>query len=234
MEEQLQAKQLPYNKTHGFADGQLLVTSAVVAVAAGSNLFVGAGFKFVVDGEPLLELRRDAQGRLTLTVALRDAEDNLLMSMVDNEWVTGDPLPWDLEFHYNLVRLRRAERRVALEIDARSTPVTISGDLWRKGQQLGVSGRELRFNGVARGLAFIGIGFVGMSLTVDTQARTFHMKPAGGVRGCLLPAIRDQQQWLQLATEEFEKQCREAPLSGDEPCPCGNGLKFKECHQVAA
>jgi hypothetical protein len=91
MEAQRQAKENPHNKIKGYVDGQLNTDCKVIAVRTGNNLFVGAGFKFVVDDEQLLELRRD--GRLLLTVSLRDAEDRVLMNMVENEWVMGDPLP---------------------------------------------------------------------------------------------------------------------------------------------
>ncbi|HVN43678.1 MAG TPA: SEC-C metal-binding domain-containing protein [Steroidobacteraceae bacterium] len=231
MEDQLLAKQRPYNAVRGYANGQLWTPSKVIAVAAGTNLFVGAGFKFVVDDEQLLELRRDSAGRLLLTVSLRDADDRVLLSMVDNEWVTGDPLPWDFEYGYNVVKLRRAQRRVALEIDARATPVQITGELWRKGQQFGVSGPNLTFDGVSRMLAFRGIAFVGSSLTADTRTGTFGIRGYGGLQTCMVGLTFKPEQDLRLVTEAFEKLCREAPVDGDAQCPCGSGLKFKECHQ---
>jgi len=175
---------------------------------------------------------RDPVGRLLLSVSLLDAEDNLLLSIVDNEWVTGDPLPWDFEYAYNVVKLRRAERKIALEINARVTPVELKGELWRKGQQLGVSGSTLTFDGVSRMLAFRGIAFIGLSLTADTQQRTLQMRPYGGVHGAFLP-LKYSGDDLRMATEAFEKQCREAPVDGDGPCPCGSERKFKECHRAA-
>jgi hypothetical protein len=231
-ERQQQAKVEPFNKVRGYVNGQFVTDSKVVAVAMGSNLFVGAGFKFVVDGEPLLELRRDPAGRLLLSICLRDAEDNLLLSIVENDWITGEHFPWDLEYGFNIVRLRCAERKIALTVNARATTVDVRGELWRKRQQLSVSGSQLKFDGVRRNLAFMGIAFVGMSLTVDTQKGTLDTRPYGGVRGGLL-ALPYSADALRLAVEAFEDQCREAPVEGDAACPCGSERKFRECHQPA-
>jgi hypothetical protein len=148
VEAQREAKTSPFNRMRGFADGQLVSSSRIIAVEAGSNQFVGSGFKFVVDEEPLLSLRTDEAGRLLLSVNLYGPDDELLLVISDNEWISGDPLPWDIEYGYNVLTLRRAERRVSLDIDARSVPVAIAGEMWRKNQNFSLRHDSLKFNGV--------------------------------------------------------------------------------------
>ena len=94
IQNQHQAKANPFDIMHGFVNGQLLITSRVIAVEAGSNQFIGSGFKFVVDGEPLLRIRPDTEGRLLLSLNLYGPDDSLLMMISENEWIAGHPLAW--------------------------------------------------------------------------------------------------------------------------------------------
>lgn len=91
---------MPFNIKRGFADGQLVVNSRTIAIEVGSNLFIGDGFKLAVDHEALVQLDSDEQGCLLISVDLYDRNDLLLASIVRNEWITGDPLPWDFEFGF--------------------------------------------------------------------------------------------------------------------------------------
>jgi hypothetical protein len=79
VDDQRQAKAFPFNTARGFADGQLVSSSRIIAVEAGSNQFVGSGFKFAVDEETLLAIRTDVAGRLLLSMCLYDPDDNLLL-----------------------------------------------------------------------------------------------------------------------------------------------------------
>ena len=167
----------PFNIKRGFADGQLIVNSRTIAIEVGSNLFIGDGFKLVVDHEPLLQLESDEEGRLLISTDLYDRKDLLLASIVKNEWITGDPLPWDFEFGFRWIRIRRKQRDIALYIDARNQPVNLSGDFWRKGQNFSVNQNSLVFNGVIQDIGFVHIGFAGLMLLADTAKSKFSIVP---------------------------------------------------------
>jgi len=230
--EQRKAKTNPFNMVRGFADGQLVSSSRIIAVEAGSNQFVGSGFKFVVDGEPLLSLKTDIAGRLLLSVSLYDPDDGLLLLISDNEWISGDPLPWDIEYAYNVLTLRRAERRVSLEIDARSVPVTISGELWRKRQNFSLRRDSLKFNGVVKDVGFINLGLVAQSLVADTVNGKFSLMPDARLKVGMIVSWPDPAERLKKGIEAYNKLCREAKIGRNEPCPCGSGRKVKHCHQA--
>jgi hypothetical protein len=232
VEEQRRAKANPFNRARGFADGQLVSSSRVIAVEAGSNQFVGSGFKFVVDEEPLLSLRADVAGRLLLSVSLYDPDDGLLLLISDNEWISGDPLPWDIEYGYNMLTLRCAERRVSLEIDARSAPVTIGGELWRKRQNFSLRRDSLKFNGVIKDVGFMNLGLVAQSLVADTVNAKFSLVPDARLRAGMIVSWPDPRERLQKGIEAYDKLCRDAKIGRNEPCPCGSGRKAKHCHQA--
>jgi len=232
VEEQRKVKTNPFNRARGFADGQLVSSSRIIAVEAGSNQFIGAGFKFVVDGEPLLSLKTDIAGRLLLSVRLYDPDDGLLLLISDNEWISGDPLPWDIEFGYNVLTLRRAERKVSLEINARSAPVTIAGELWRKRQNFSLRRDSLKFNGVIKDSGLINLGLVGQSLVVDTVNATFSIVPDTRLKVGMIVSWPDPVERLQKGIEAYNKLCREVKIGMNELCPCGSGRKVKHCHQA--
>jgi hypothetical protein len=175
--EQRRWKERPLNIANGYVDGLLKITEPGVAVQVGTNYLVGPGFKFTVDGAPLLSLDRDSDGRLQLSLDLYDAADSLLLTIHNNEWITGDPMPWDVEFSHRKFVLRRKRGEVTLSINARRAPILLHGQLWRKGQLFEMNNRVLRFNGVVREVNVSEIGFVGSSFSADTTSGLFQIVP---------------------------------------------------------
>jgi len=175
--EQRTAKAGPVNIKAGYADGLLKITSMGVAVHVGSNDLVGRGFKFVVDGEPLLALDEDEAGRLLLSLDLYDKDDRLLLSIYENEWISGDPLPWDIEFGHRWLRLRRKRGEVNLDINAKQEPVVLSGTLRRRGQEFGMRPDMLTFNGVVQNAGVVELGLVGLQIEADTSTGTLRLGP---------------------------------------------------------
>ncbi len=175
--EQRRHKLHPFNIEHGFAEGQLKVGDRSVVVKAGGVLFVGQGVKIVVDGEALLQLDADDDGRLHVSLDLYDRDDACLLLIRQNEWITGDPLAWDIEFGSRWLKLRRKKRDVALFIDARAQPVQVKADVWRKGQNFSIRPDSLLFNGVVEDIGFEDLELDGMMLAVDTVRAKFSIVP---------------------------------------------------------
>lgn len=179
-QEQRDWKKLPFNIVNGYVDGLLKISEPGVAVEIGTNYFVGPGFKFIVDGAPLLALDRDSNSRLRLSLDLYDSTDSLLLQIHNNEWLTGDPMPWDIEFSHRRFVLRRKSGKITLTIDARQTPILLYGQLWRKGQLFEMKEDTLRFNGVVRNVRFHGLGLVGIYLSVDTTSDALQIASYAG------------------------------------------------------
>jgi len=96
--EQRYYKANPYNQIKDLAEGSLKILQSTLAMQLGSNPVVGDGIILKVDDFPLLELGLSDEKIVQVTVSLYDQSDTLLALIERNEWITGDPLPWDLEF----------------------------------------------------------------------------------------------------------------------------------------
>lgn len=229
--EQRKYKKEPFNIKRGYADGLLKINQPYAAIVAGSNLFVGERWMIRVDGEPLLSLAV-AEGRLQLDLALYDKEDALLALVEQNEWISGDPLPWDIEAGFQRLKIRRKLSDVALDIDARSLPLSVGGNLWRKKQNIKLSRSEVSVHGVVENASVRDLALVNLGLDIDTTTSHFGIVPGGTgfliSGGTLYEAMRNGVlKWLEIKHgKPFDGISRYAQ------CPCNSGKKFKWCHEA--
>lgn len=169
-------KENPYNLIEGFVEGQLKVNQKTPVVNVGTNQFIGDGNFLLVDGENLLSIEIN-EGMLELSMKLYDQEDNLVADIDHNEWISGNPLPWDLEARFQMLRIRRKLRDIELEIDARGYPIDVRADMWRNGQNFQLNPDNVRFNGVSKNIRFAHLGLVALRLEADTSKQTFSIAP---------------------------------------------------------
>jgi hypothetical protein len=203
--EQRCCKANPFNVQRGFANGQLIITSRLVAVELGGNQFVGAGFKLIVDDEPLLQLDAGDEGRLQVSADLYDRTDTRLVTIVDNEWVTGDPLPWDLQYRYRWICLRMKAKDVVLDIDAREPLVRVRGTFWRRGQCFSVTESAVMANGVVRNSGLVDLCLVGMLVRIDTRLRKLVIASDSALRPGMIVSWPDPAQRLKRGFSAYEQ-----------------------------
>lgn len=176
-EEQRRFKGSPFNIQRGYTEGQLKVNQSYCAISMGSNQFVGDSCFIQVDDHNLLAMELSADGRLLLSLQLYDSNDNLLAIIDRNEWISGDPLPWDIESSFQRLKIRRKAGNIALEINTHSMPITVRADLWRLKQNIRLSETEIAVNGtVVKGWRFIDICFVCMNLIINTKKMKFSIQ----------------------------------------------------------
>jgi len=207
-EEQRFYKLHPFNIERGYVEGKLKVNQKLPVVVVGTNQFVGEGDFILVDQESLLSLKVNS-GRLELSVQLYDSNDQLLAYIENNEWISEDPMPWDLESSFQQLKIRHKLRNIALEIDVRRFPIEIRADLWRKGQNFQLNPHQILFNGKVQNVGFINLCFVAMKLVADTSSKQFRLEPDPHFsRGVLVswPDLRERierglRTWEQLKEE---------------------------------
>jgi hypothetical protein len=147
-----------------------------MAVEAGSVQFVGPGMKIAVDETTLIRVD-DVEGQLALTLDVFDEEDDLLIAIDQNEWISGDPLPWDCEFGYRWLRMRQEHRDIALTLDARSSPVRLTGHLWRRRQRFDIGNAGILVNGVVQGAGISDLCLVALTLRINTAEPGLQIAP---------------------------------------------------------
>lgn len=227
--DQRKMKAAPFNIQRGFVEGMLMINSHVYALLAGTVDFIGAGFKLIVDDEPLLRLDSDIEGRLMVSVDLRDSKDQLLAAIYRNEWVAGDPMPWDIEFSHNRLTVRQRAGTISLTIEARGAFVNIGGRLQRAGQVFELGKELIRFNGVVQNCGFAHIGLAGACLVVDTKAGNLSMRAYPRIGSFLIISGSDRELRLSKGIVAYRRLVADAVLSRNDSCPCDSGLKVKKC-----
>lgn len=215
---QREAKVNPYNIVHGNAKGLLRVKQANSYVDLG-------GAKFLTDGGDLLKYKNETiiftsisdDQNLLISLKLYDESDNLLAEIIDNEWISYTPLPWDIEYKYQKLHIRSAPRQIAVSIDCRSEPIKIRGKIWRNKHLIEFRENEIEYNGAL----FMGGG------NVEGAYITF----GGG--GLALSPLRDS---ITITNSSVVTQPKQHPkyrlgkeIAGKTPCPCGSGKKYKRC-----
>jgi len=203
--EQRNAKRNPNNVRKGYANGLLRITDPAIAIHAATFDFVGPGFKLLVDDKPLLAIDRGENGRLSLSLDLYDREGNLLLAVVDNEWISGDPLPWDIEFGARRIKIRRHGGEVVLKLDARRSPATLYGDFWFAGQHFSLKENGLLFNGVVENVGIIELGLVAGRLHADTRTGKFRIEPDPDLGKTMIVSWPNRQQRLKKCFKALEK-----------------------------
>jgi hypothetical protein len=174
-EEQRFLKLHPHNIERGYAQGKLKISQKWPVVVIGTNQFVGDGNLVLVDEERLLSLQVDTSGRIELSVQLYDPNDQQLALIERNEWISGDPMPWDLESSFQWLRIRNESRHIALEINSRELPIEIRADLWRKGQNFQLGPSQIKFNGIIQGFQLMNLCLVGIRLVADTESKQLRL-----------------------------------------------------------
>lgn len=197
-EEQRFYKAHPYNIEKGFVEGKLKVNQKMAVVIIGTNEFVGDGDFLIVDDESLLSIEI-YEGKLELSMKLYDPNDNLVAEIERNEWISGDPLPWDIVPRYQWLRIRRKLRDIQLEIDAKKIPIKIRADMWRKGNNFQLRPNDLIFNGMSGRMRDIGFTNCRIEnvLKVDTLNNRFSVVPRVRKKRVKVGS----QEWEQLSCE---------------------------------
>jgi hypothetical protein len=178
--QQRSAKSDPHNISEGLVTGHLAVNQPYLAVVIGGVLMVGDGPLIAVDDEPVLVTRPGTENVLELSARLYDEGDRLIAEIEDNEWIAGDPLPWDMESDHQRLLLRSALYKVTLDVDARKEPVRLRGRLWRHGRAVNLRPSGVQIGAAEAGVSFADLGIVRAGLNVDTAGNTLQIKPLGG------------------------------------------------------
>jgi hypothetical protein len=175
-EEQWNYKKNRYNIENGFVQGQLKVNQTTPVVNIGNSQFIGTGDFLVVDGENLLSLQIN-EGKLEVSIKLYDQNDVLVADIQNNEWISGNPLPWDIEASFQLLKIRRKHRDFEFFLDARAEPIDIRADMYRKKQNFQLRSNEIFFNGVKTHITLSNFCYVALRLEADTTNDSFSIAP---------------------------------------------------------
>jgi hypothetical protein len=179
--EQRVYKSDPYNIRRGLAEGVLKVNQLGLIVQLGTTFMVNDSVILDIDDVPLLSLSLSDEGIVQLSASLYNQEGVLLAEIEHNEWIVGDPLPWDFEFATRRLTLREKRGRISLQIDARNFPTSIRGHFWYGGRRFVINRSGIWIDGERAGQAhgFANLGLVGMRISLSTANKGLSFGPDG-------------------------------------------------------
>ncbi len=201
--EQRQLKAKPHNIQRGLAKGLLAVRQDYCAANFGSVTVVGEGTFLRIDGENILGFHI-GDGNLELSLRLFSSEDELLLEIDRNEWISGDPLPWDIEADWQTLTLRERARQISLSLNAKAVPLELDANLWRAGKHV-----RLDKNGISINTAPIHqfgikeLALVGMVIEVDIGKLA--MKPSEESPECSFISWPNRRERLWRAKDAWRK-----------------------------
>lgn len=208
-EEQRSYRLHPFNIERGYVEGKLKINQKLPVVVIGTNQFVGEGDFILVNKESLLSLKVNS-ARLELSLKLYDPKDQLLAHIENNEWISGDPIPWDIESSFQWFKIRHKLKNIALEMDARRFPIEIRADLWRKSQNIQLDPQQILFNGVVQNVRFINLCLVAMRLVVDTSSKQFKLEPDPRFGRGVLVSWPDPHERIKKGLKSWEQLKKES------------------------
>jgi hypothetical protein len=176
LDEQLYFKANPLNVKNKAVNGILKINHRYPVITIGSVDVIGECSFFVVTNESLLSLNIENTGgydnsdRLTISLKLYDKDDHLLVDIQNNEWLSGNPKPWDIIAKWQYLKISRKLRDVSIEIDTRDDSIILKGELWRRGQHVRLGDGISIIDGIINESHIMDLCLVGTSVVIDTES----------------------------------------------------------------
>lgn len=159
--EQRAAKVSPFNIERGRAGGLLAVKQSYPAIDLGSVTVVNEGSIFEIDGEQMLGMEIQ-DGSLLVSLLLRSQSGEQLCLVDQNEWLSGDPMAWDIEADWQRLTIRERAESINLSLNVKSIPASLTGEFWGNGDRIKVTndriilGSRKNFSYILKDLALVG------------------------------------------------------------------------------
>lgn len=205
--EQRSLKSNPYNVKNGYTVGNLKINQKDCIIAFGEWEIAGDGGLFQVDEEVLLGLNISEDGFLELSLNLYDSDDNLLLSIIKNEWISGDVLLWDIESSFQKLKIRRNIGDIILSINTQTEPIEIRADLWRKKHSIKLTKKGIEARSLLKGKSgsVRNISFAGAKIVADTLKNSLVITKDPRFPNFSLHTDRDDIKRRQAAIQSWKK-----------------------------
>ncbi|NVK85677.1 MAG: hypothetical protein HWE21_15235 [Cytophagia bacterium] len=204
MQEQRDLKSNPINIINDRAEGHLKVNQDLLMITLGNNQFLTENAIITVDGNNLIQVKSNENGRLDLSLKLYNEQNDLILEIKDNEWVSGDFIPWDIESSFQILKIRNKKYDIALDINAKEIPLMINGKIWHNQHLIKLTSKGIFFNAKKSSGQISDICFVGSNLELDTNEGVFSICPHPVYNGhSMIPGTIERK--IKEGTEAFNR-----------------------------
>jgi len=148
----------------------------------GSTLVLNEGPVLAVNGERLISLDLGEKNNLELSVRLYDQDGTVALEIERNEWISGNPLPWDIEADWQKLKIRHRKRKIAIDLDATRNPMRICGDFWKDKLLVEIDSKGIK----SQNISVQGITLVGWAYNINPGSFRMGPPPGGPSDGMML------------------------------------------------
>jgi hypothetical protein len=177
--EQRAYKANPHNISLGLAHGKLEIKQDYCAADFGGLTILNEGPFLMIGNAEVLGMNV-GESNIELSIKLFGESDELLVEIEKNEWVSGDPLPWDIEADWQRLTIRERKRKINLALDATKIPMRVRGEFWNKGHKISVTDSGLKFDGETIHMELANLAVVGGWWYVDGENLAYFSSTHGG------------------------------------------------------
>jgi hypothetical protein len=175
--EQREFKSTPHNIKLGRALGELEVKQSYCAADLSTITVVGEGPFIRINGNDILSLYMGPKN-LELSLKVYSEANDLLVEIDRNEWVSGDPMPWDIEADWQKLVLREKARKISISLDAKKIPLQLTGEFWHSNKKVTINKDGILVHGRAT-IGLANLALVGGGVDVDIER--VRVSPSDGV-----------------------------------------------------
>lgn len=158
----------PKNIREGRVRGNLAMQQTYCAVKIGTIILVNEGPFLRINGEDLLSCHL-VEGQLEISLKLYSERGDLLLEIARNEWVSGDPMPWDFEGGYRLLTLRQRAGKISLNLDVRAIPAELRAEFWHQGKYIKCDPNQINLGSQPAKVSLQNFAFVGGPISIDAE-----------------------------------------------------------------
>ena len=148
---QQKLKANPYNKDNTNPSGKIIIAQSFCAIDTGSIFLIGDGPVVRSKNVNYIEVYCNEDDMLEISLQLFNENNENVIKVVRNEWVTGNAQLWDLEFisASKVLKIKEKKGLTNLEINVKNIPVTIKGELWIDGKPLKLASNGITYNNIS-------------------------------------------------------------------------------------
>jgi hypothetical protein len=203
--EQRKMKAVPYNRVHKRAKGTIYLKQDYIPLDIGDGVFlVGDALNLHIGGKRVLGLRRTDLDTLSISMEVTSADGKPVLTLQDNDWMSADELPWDLEVDWGKIRIRQAPRHVLLEFDATKIPMRLRGTWHWAGQKVSFENHST----IIGHQRLSNLGLVGFNFELSNGGMKFG--PPDGRSGCIVSEPDPQQRLYKCRKANYEARATTA------------------------
>ena len=111
----------------------------------------------------------DNKNTLSISGKLYDSDNNLLVEIKNNEWISTDNIPWDIEADYQWLKIRKKKKKIIFEINAKKSEIKLTGDLWRNGKNIHIDNKMITVGNNKNSEGVANLTLDGFTIIVDSS-----------------------------------------------------------------